>query len=94
MLLTLSPPEKLGAFFRLYSIAGRLSAAIGPALTAVLLTSFEGRGPAVPFRVAGGSPTFTMILGIFLLFCVLGVRPDMTVDEYAPLVQGKRTGIV
>jgi UMF1 family MFS transporter len=94
MLVALSPPEKLGEFFGLYSIAGRLSAITGPALIALLLTIFEGHGPAISYRIAVASLTFIMILGIFFLSRVTDARPDLTVDEYAPLVQGERTSTV
>jgi MFS transporter, UMF1 family len=94
MLVALSPPEKLGEFLGLYSIAGRLSAITGPALIAVLLTIFEGLGPAVSYRIAVGSLNFIVILGIFFLSRVPDARPDMTVDEYAPLMQGEGTGTI
>jgi UMF1 family MFS transporter len=83
LLVALSPPEKLGEFFGLYSIAGRLSAITGPALIAVMLTLFDGLGPALSYRVAVGSLTLIMILGIFFLVRVPDVRPDATVDEFA-----------
>ncbi|HEY0127611.1 MAG TPA: MFS transporter, partial [Rubrobacteraceae bacterium] len=74
MLVALSPPEKLGEFFGLFSLAGRFSAVVGPALTAVLLLSF-GRG-ATAYRVAMGSLTLIIALGIFLLLRVPDARPD------------------
>ncbi len=94
MLIALSPPEKLGEFFGLYSIAGRLSAITGPALIAVLLTIFEDLGPAVSYRIAIGSLTLIMLLGIYFLARVPDARPDRTVDEYAPLTQSERAGTV
>jgi UMF1 family MFS transporter len=94
MLIALSPPEKLGEFFGLYSIAGRLSAVTGPALIAVLLTIFEDLGPAVSYRIAIGSLTLIMLLGIYFLARVPDARPDRTVDEYAPLTQSERAGTV
>jgi MFS transporter, UMF1 family len=84
LLVALSPPQKLGEFFGLYSIAGRLSAIAGPALVAVLLTIFDGLGPALSYRIAVGSLTLIMILGIFFLVRVPDVRPERTVDEFAP----------
>ena len=82
MLVALSPPEKLGEFFGLYSLAGRFSAILGPALTAILLLSF-GRGAAA-YRISIGSLALIMALGIFFLLRVPDVRPDPTVEEYAP----------
>ena len=82
MLLALSPPEKLGEFFGLFSLAGRFSAILGPALTAILLLSF-GRG-AIAYRVSIGSLTLIMALGIFLLLRVPDARPDPTLEEFMP----------
>jgi UMF1 family MFS transporter len=89
MLIALSPPEKLGEFFGLFSLAGKVSAIAGPTLIAILLLVF-GRG-ATAYRISVGSLALIMALGIFFLIRVPDVRPDRTVDEYAPLVQGKRT---
>ena len=82
MLVALSPPEKLGEFFGLYSLAGRFSAILGPALTAILLLSF-GRGAAA-YRISIGSLALIMALGIYFLLRVPDARPDPTVEEYAP----------
>jgi NAD(P)-dependent dehydrogenase (short-subunit alcohol dehydrogenase family) len=90
--VALSPPERLGEFFGLFSLAGRYSAILGPALTAILLVVF-GRG-APAYRISVGSLALIIGLGIFFLSRVPDARPDMTVDEYAPLVHGERTGTV
>ena len=82
MLVALSPPEKLGEFFGLFSLAGRFSAVLGPALTAGLLLSF-GRG-ADAYRVSIGSLAVIMAFGILLLARVPDARPDPTVDQFAP----------
>ena len=82
MLVALSPPEKLGEFFGLFSLAGRFSAVLGPALTAILLLSF-GCG-AIAYRVSIGSLTLIMALGIFLLLRVPDARPDPTLEEFMP----------
>ncbi len=92
MLVALSPPEKVGEFFGLFALAGRFSAVLGPALTAILLLVF-GRG-ATAYRISVGSLAVIMALGIFFLLRVPDARPGRTVDEYAPLVQGERTGTV
>jgi UMF1 family MFS transporter len=89
MLVALSPPEKLGEFFGLYSLAGRFSAVLGPALTAMLLVVFGGlEGEA--YRVSIGALAVIMALGILLLARVPGARPGPTVEEFAPeaLVRG------
>jgi UMF1 family MFS transporter len=82
MLVALSPPEKVGEFFGLFSLAGRFSAVLGPALTAVLLLLF-GRG-ATAYRISIGSLVVIMALGVFFLSRVPDARPDRTVDEFAP----------
>ena len=83
MLVALSPPEKLGEFFGIYSIAGRLSAVAGPAVTALILTVFDPLG-GVAYRIAIGSLALVMALGLFLLLRVPDVRPDPKVEEFAP----------
>jgi UMF1 family MFS transporter len=92
MLLALSPPEKVGEFFGLFSLAGRFSAVLGPALTAILLLVF-GRG-AIAYRISIGSLALLMALGIFFLSRVPDARPTRTVGEYAPPLGGRRTGTI
>jgi MFS transporter, UMF1 family len=82
MLVALSPPEKVGEFFGLFSLAGRFSRVLGPALTAVLLLVL-GRG-ATAYRISIGSLVVIMALGVFFLSRVPDARPDRTVDEFAP----------
>jgi UMF1 family MFS transporter len=73
MLVALSPPEKLGEFFGLFSLAGKVSAVFGPALTALLL--FVSGGGAVGYRLAIGSLAVIMAAGIFFLLRVPDARP-------------------
>jgi MFS transporter, UMF1 family len=73
MLVALSPPEKLGEFFGLFSLAGKVSAVFGPALTALLLFVFGGG--AVGYRLAIGSLAVIMAAGIFFLLRVPDARP-------------------
>jgi MFS transporter, UMF1 family len=83
MLVALSPPDKLGEFFGLFSLAGRFSAMLGPALTATLLVVLGGlEGTA--YRISIGSLAVIMALGILLLARVPDARPDPTVEEFAP----------
>jgi MFS transporter, UMF1 family len=81
MLIALSPPEKIGEFFGLFSLAGRFSAVLGPALTAILLLLF-GRGAAA-YRISIASLALIMAFGIYFLFRVPDARPERTVDEFA-----------
>ena len=90
MLVALSPTEKVGEFFGLFALAGRFSAVMGPALTALLLFLLGGLGAAA-YRISVGSLLLIMVLGIFLLLRVPDVSPERTVEEYAPPVQGERT---
>ncbi|MGI8859280.1 MAG: MFS transporter [Rubrobacteraceae bacterium] len=82
MLIALSPPDKLGEFFGLFSLAGRFSAILGPALIAFLLLVFEGLD-AMAYRISIGSLAGVMLLGIFFLTRVPDDRPGPNVDEYA-----------
>lgn len=82
MLVALSPPEKLGEFFGLYTLSQKLSAVAGPALTALLLDAFEGMG-TFSYRIAIGSLVVIMALGIFFLFRVPDARPDSKVAEFS-----------
>jgi UMF1 family MFS transporter len=81
MLVALSPPEKVGEFFGLFSLAGRFSAVMGPALTALLLFLLGGLGAAA-YRNSVGSLLLLMLLGIFLH--APDARLDRIVEEYAP----------
>jgi MFS transporter, UMF1 family len=89
MLVALSPPEKLGEFFGLFALAGRFSAVLGPAVTAVLLLVL-GRG-ATAYRISIGSLAVIMALGFFFLARVPDARPDRTVDEFASEALGGTT---
>ncbi len=73
MLIALSPPEKLGEFFGLFSLAGKVSAVFGPALTAVLLLAFGGG--AFAYRISIGALAVIMAAGIYFLLRVPDARP-------------------
>lgn len=83
MLVALSPPEKLGEFFGLYTISQKLSAVLGPALIAVILEVFGGLGIKVSYRIAIGSLVLITLLGLFFLLRVPDARPEAGVREYA-----------
>ncbi|CAA9468596.1 MAG: Uncharacterized MFS-type transporter [uncultured Rubrobacteraceae bacterium] len=82
MLIALSPPEKIGEFFGLFSLAGKLSAVMGPAITAVLLWTFEDLG-TIAYRIAIGSLALIMALGLFFLLRVPDARPDPNTEGAA-----------
>lgn len=73
MLVALSPPEKLGEFFGLFSLAGKVSAVFGPALTTALLFAFGGG--ATGYRISIGSLAVIMAAGIYFLLRVPDARP-------------------
>jgi UMF1 family MFS transporter len=83
MLLALSPPDRVGEFFGVYALAGKLSAVVGPALTALILSGLEGYG-TVSYRIAIGSLILILGAGLFLLLRVPDARYEETVDEFAP----------
>ncbi|WP_041328064.1 MFS transporter [Rubrobacter xylanophilus] len=85
MLVALSPPEKIGEFFGLYSFAGKVSAVAGPALTALLLFWLEELG-TLAYRLSVGSLALVMVLAMAVLARVPDVRPAGVVDRYAPEV--------
>ena len=81
MLVALSPPEKIGEFFGLFSLAGKVSAVFGPALTAVLLFVFGGG--ALGYRISIGSLAVIMAAGLYFLLRVPDVSPESNVNEFS-----------
>mgnify|MGYP000004365276 CR=1 FL=1 len=70
MLTRLAPPERVGEFFGLYVLVGRVAAVVGPVLWGLTLTAFADLG-TTSYRVA--------VLVLFVVFWVgfgllLGVR--------------------
>lgn len=78
----------MGEFFGLFSLAGKVSAVFGPALTAAFLFVFGG-GP-VGYRISIGSLAVIMAAGLFFLLRVPDARPEGRVDEFAPLIRRPR----
>jgi UMF1 family MFS transporter len=91
MLVALSPAEKLGEFFGLFSLAGKVSAVAGPALTALLLWVLGGLGTGA-YRISIGSLALIMAFSLFLLLRVPDVRPDPHVAEFAQEEEGRSHG--
>jgi UMF1 family MFS transporter len=87
MLVALSPAEKLGEFFGLFSLAGKVSAVGGPALTALLLWLLGGLGTGA-YRISIGSLALIMVFSLFLLLRVPDARPDPHVVEFAREEEG------
>ncbi len=82
MLVALSPPQKVGEFFGLFSLAGKVSAVFGPALTALLLFVFGGG--AFGYRISIGSLAVIMAAGLFFLLRVPDAGPEPNLGEFAP----------
>ncbi|HEV2094151.1 MAG TPA: MFS transporter [Rubrobacter sp.] len=90
MLVALSPPEKLGEFFGLFSLAGKVSAVFGPALTTVLLFAFGGG--ALGYRISIGSLAVIMAAGIFFLLRVPDARPGGPAPLDSPSARAEDVG--
>jgi UMF1 family MFS transporter len=73
LLVALSPPDKLGEFFGLYSIAGKFSAVTGPLIVGLLLRTL-GDG-ALAYRISVGLLAVVMALGLAILLRVPDARP-------------------
>lgn len=89
MLVALSPPGKLGEFFGLFSLAGKVSAVFGPALTALLLFAFGGGAAA--YRVSIGTLAVIMAGGIYFLLRVPDARPGTSVLD-SPAARAEDVG--
>lgn len=90
MLVALSPPEKLGEFFGLFSLAGKVSAVFGPALTTALLFAFGGG--ATGYRLSIGSLAVIMAAGIFFLLRVPDARPGGAAPLDSPDARAEDVG--
>jgi UMF1 family MFS transporter len=82
MLIALSPPEKIGEFFGIYGLVGKLSAVAGPLLTALLLDLFEPLGE-LAYRIAIGSLALIVGFGLLLVLRLPNAKPERTVEEFA-----------
>ena len=88
MRVALSPPEMIGEFFEFFSLTEKVSAGVGPALTAAMLFIFGGG--AVGYRISIGSLAVIIAAGHFLLLRVPDTRREGKVDEFAPLIRRPR----
>ncbi len=82
MLIALSPPEKLGEFFGIFTFAGKVSAVAGPAITAGILLAFDDLG-SLAYRISIGTLAVFMVAAIFFMARVPDIRPDPNVEEFA-----------
>ncbi|MBI2872482.1 MAG: MFS transporter [Chloroflexi bacterium] len=74
-LLRLAPPERLGEFFGLFGVIGKLSAVLGPLLWGGTLLALEGLGQA-SFRVAILVLLLLLFAGILVLRGVREPKPS------------------
>jgi len=72
LLITLSPADRLGEFFGLYALSGKVAAILGPLLWSTATLSLARFGPVIKYKSAIGVLTFVMLIGLAVL---LGV-PD------------------
>jgi UMF1 family MFS transporter len=82
MLIALSPPEKLGEFFGIFTFAGKVSAVAGPAITAAILLLLGDLG-SLAYRISIGTLAMVMVAAIFFMARVPDVRPDPNIEELA-----------
>lgn len=75
MLVALSPPEKLGEFFGIFTFAGKVSAVAGPGITALLLLLLDDLG-GLAYRISIGSLAVIMVVALILMVRVPDARPD------------------
>ncbi len=70
LLITLAPREKMGEFFGIYALSGRLAAIIGPLVWSAVTFSFGAFGDVFKFKAAIGALAIIMILGLLVLLPV------------------------
>jgi len=73
LLVTLAPPEKLGEFFGLYALSGKVAAIIGPLLWSTVTFAMAGYGPIVKYKSAIALLALVMSVGLVVLVKV----PDL-----------------
>ena len=88
MLVALSPLDTIGEFFGFFSLTEKISAGVGPALTAAMLFIFGGG--AVGYRICIGSLATIIAAGHFLLLRVPDTSREGKVDEFAHLIRRPR----
>ncbi|MBN2001370.1 MFS transporter [candidate division KSB1 bacterium] len=73
LLISLVPQHKLGEFFGLYSLSGKVAAVIGPLVWSIVIFGFSGFGVVVKYKAAVISLTLIMAASLFVLIKV----PDL-----------------
>jgi UMF1 family MFS transporter len=75
LLLRLSPPEKVGEFFGLYGLVGKLSAVVGPPLYFSIVAAFLPVLDRAAYQVAIASLLGLLLIGLFIVRRVPETEP-------------------
>lgn len=67
LLISLVPGEKLGEFFGLYALSGKIAAVLGPILWSTITWALASYGPVLKYKAAIAALAFNMFLGLLLL---------------------------
>jgi MFS transporter, UMF1 family len=67
LLISLVPGEKLGEFFGLYALSGKIAAVLGPILWSTITWALASFGPVIKYKAAIAALGFNMLLGVLLL---------------------------
>ncbi len=67
LLISLVPGEKLGEFFGLYALSGKIAAVIGPILWSTITWALTSFGPVIKYKAAIAVLAFNMLVGVLLL---------------------------
>jgi len=70
LLISLVPHEKLGEFFGLYALSGKIAAVLGPLLWSTITFALASYGNVVKYKAAIAVLAFNMLIGAFLLIRV------------------------
>jgi UMF1 family MFS transporter len=67
LLISLVPREKLGEFFGLYALSGKIAAVLGPILWSTITWALASYGSVVKYKAAIAALAFNMVIGAWLL---------------------------
>ena len=67
LLISLVPGEKLGEFFGLYALSGKVAAVLGPILWSTITWALASFGPVIKYKAAIAVLACNMAVGAWLL---------------------------
>ncbi len=70
LLISLVPQHKLGEFFGLYSLSGKVASVIGPLVWSIVIFAFSGFGTVFKYKAAVCALTLIMAASLFVLIKV------------------------